>query len=340
MPTRGDMAPMRFVSPDLAGLPPPPAVEGLDFEAIVAGRLAELEVKLGEAGLDDIIPVLALEGEPLVIDQQVNAAFELAYRQRVNDAVRANLWATAVGPQMDHLAATFYDVTRLVIVEADPDAVPPVAQVDESDDDFRERAPLSMEARSGAGPEGAYIYLAKAADGDVLDVAVYGAEDGAFYGEDEDTPVMPAEILIVALSRTGDGTASTELQAAIRAALSPEDARPIADKVTIESARVIHFSVEAVIRHAPGADPAPLAETATARAWAYVRARHRVGRLQQRLGIGAALKVTDVEEIGVVLRDAEGEIIDVGDINPGPKGAAFCTGITVEAQVMTGGWSV
>ena len=48
------MAPMRFVSPDLAGLPPPPAVEGLDFEAIVAARLAELAIRLDDARLDDI----------------------------------------------------------------------------------------------------------------------------------------------------------------------------------------------------------------------------------------------------------------------------------------------
>jgi phage-related baseplate assembly protein len=337
MPARGDMAPMRFVSPDLAGLPPPPAVEALDFEALLAARLADLDTLLGEAGLDDIRPVLALEGEPLVIAQQVGAAFELAYRQRINDAVRGVLWATAVGGQMDHLAATFYGIARLIVVPADPGAVPPVLEVKESDDAFRARGLLSLEARSTAGPEGAYIYFA-VQNPAVKDAAVYGEEDGAYYGVDAEDLVLAPEVLVVILAQAGDGTADAPLRAAVLASLNAEEIRPIGDKVVVEAASILKFSAEGVIRYAAGADPAPLIEAAQAQAQAYCDARHKVGRNVQRLGIGAAMKVTDVEEIELVLKDENGDVI-VGDIVPGPKGAAYCTGIAITAAIMTDSWS-
>lgn len=331
------MAAMRFVAPPLANLPPPPAVEGLDFEVLLQARLDELGERLTDAGLDDIASVLVLEAEPLAIAQQAGAAIELAYRQRINEAVRACLIATAAGEQLDHLALTFYGVARLVLVEEDLGANPPVAEVLEGDGDYRARALLSLEAHSSAGPEGGYLYFTLSADPDVLDAAIYGEEDDAIYGEDGDAVIAP-EVLVVALSRVGNGAASEELLGTIAAALNAEEVRPIGDRVTVEPATVIEYSVEGVLYYAPGADPAPLLALAQAQVEAHCAARHRVGRKVQRLGVGAAMKVSDVDEIEVTLLDALGEEILAEEIDPGSKGAAYCTGVVLSVQVGTDSW--
>ena len=59
-------------------------------------------------------------------------------------------------------------------------------------------------------------------------------------------------------------------------------------------------------------------------------ARRRVGAIVQKLGLGAALKVTDVEEI-VLTSPAT-------DVAPGSKGAGFCTAITITTEAAEDSW--
>lgn len=325
----------RFLAPDLSALPPPPAVEALDYEATVAARKADLDARLRAANLDESADLLALEAEPLTIAIQSDASFEINQRGRVNDAVRAVMASTARGLDLDHVCVTNYGVARLTLVEADPDADPPVLEVKEDDDTYLARALLSMEARSGAGPEGAYLSIALGASSDVLDAQIYSEDDGAVYANGD--PVIAPEILIVVVSRIGDGTASSGLLEAVAAEASPEDRRPIGDKVTVEPATILRYSVEAVLKHGPGPSE-PILEAARARAEAHVAQRRFVGRKVQRLGIGGALKVTDVEELELVIRDADGAVITAETIDPGSKGSAYCTGITLEGVVLEDSW--
>lgn len=298
----------------------------VDAEAILAARLADLDVRLRAVGLGDVADDLVLESEPQTVAQQTNTAFDVNLRGRINDAVRGNLIATATGASLDHLAVTLYGVQRLTLVEADPDANPPVLAVPEADADYRERAMLSFEARSSAGPQGGYEFFAKLPG--VLDVRAYGEDDGALYANDD--PVLAPEVLIVVLGRDGDGTPSSQLLADVAAALGPEEIRPCGDKVTVEPATVTTYDVVGVIKHAPGADPAPLLAAAEARVAGYVQARRKIGRLHQVLGIGAAMKVTDVEEIELTS--------PVADIDPGSKGAGYCASITLTAEIVEDDW--
>lgn len=325
----------RFVSPNLAGLAPPPAVENLDFETILAARVADLSTRAVAAGLTDVPGVLALDSEPLTIAEQTNSYFELLMRTRINDAVRANLIATATGADLDHLAATFYGVERLLISAEDDTTTPITAAVYEDDDTFRERALLSMEARSTAGPEGGYIYFALQADSNVLDAACYSEDDGAVYADG--TSVLAPEVLVLVLSRTGSGAASGALLATVKSALSPEEIRPIGDKVTVEAASVSEYSVVGVVRYAPGADPSVIVAQATASMQNYTTSRHAIGRVAQRLGLGAALKVTNSEEIILTVYNADGGVI-TGDVDPGSKGAPYCTSITITAEIADDSW--
>lgn len=317
----------RFASPNLAGLPPPDALGAVDYEAMLAARIADLKARLTAAGLPDVAARLDSEAEPLTIGQETDSHGEMLLRQRVNEAVLANMIAYATDANLDHLVATRFGISRLVVTPADPDAVPPVEAVMERDEDFRDRALLSMEAHSSAGPEGGYAYFALQASAEVHDVAVYGEEDEAEYiGGD---PVLAPEVLVTILGKEGV-VASSGLRATVLAALNQEEVRPVGDKVTVESATVETYAVVGVVRHAPGADPAPLLALAHAQVAAYAAARYRIGRIAQRLGIGAAMKVTDVEEIVLTLPAA--------DVDPGSKGAAWCTSITLTAEVAEDDW--
>ena len=312
----------RFVSPDLSRLPAPDALEALDFEALVTARLATLVERAQARGFP--YDVETLESDPLVIDQQTGAVHELTVRSRVNDAVRAVLLVTATGPQLDHIAATYYGISRLVVTPATGNQ----PAVMEADADFRARIALAVEAWSTAGPEGAYIFHALEADGNVLDVAVYSEEDGAVYANA--TPVLAPEVLVVVLSRLGNGTPSNALLAKVLDDLSGREVRPIGDKVVVEPATIVPYAVTATLRVRAGADPALLAAEARSRVEAYVTARRRVGAIVQKLGLGAALKVTDVEEI-VLTSPAT-------DVDPGSKGAGFCTAITITTEAAEDSW--
>lgn len=325
----------RFVSPNLAGLAPPPGVEDLDYEAILAARLEDLGDRATAIGLTELPAILGVESEPLTLGQETGSYYEMVLRARVNDAMRACLIATATGAQLDHLASTFYGVARLLITPADEEVEPPVAAIYEDDETFRARALLSIEARSVAGPEGAYVYFALQADADVKDAACYGEEDGAKYEDDSD--VTAPEVLIVVLSRTGNGEPDEDLLETVTEALNDEEIRPIGDKVTVEPATIVEYSVEGVVKYATGADPGVIVAEAEARIQAYADARHRIGRVVQLFGIAAALKVTDAEEVELVVLDADDDPI-TDDIDPGSKGAAFCTSIAVTAEVVDDSW--
>lgn len=203
---------------DLSQLPAPDVVEALDYETLLAERKATL-ISLYPADQQAAIArTLTLESEPIVKLLQENAYREIILRQRVNEAARANTVAFALGGDLDHLGAN-NGVSRLTITLADDTAIPPVAAVMESDDDFRLRVAGAFEGLSVAGPTGAYEYHAKSADGRVADASAISPS--------------PAVVTVTVLSREGDGTAPDDLLSIVDAALNDENVRPVADRVTV-----------------------------------------------------------------------------------------------------------
>lgn len=212
---------------DLSQLPAPSVVEELDYETLLEERKATL-ISLYPADQQAAVTrTLVLESEPIVKLLQENAYREFILRQRVNEAAQAVMVAYAMNGDLDQLAAN-NGVQRLVITPADDEAVPPVAAVMESNADLRQRIPAAFEGMSVAGPTGAYEFHALSADGNVADASVISP--------------APAEITVSVLSRTGDGTASAELLAAVSAALNDEDVQPVADRVTVQTARMVQVA--------------------------------------------------------------------------------------------------
>lgn len=289
--------PATFTAIDLSRLPAPDVVEPLSYEAIYAQMLAKVREYLPD--FDD-----SIESDPAVVVLQVAAWFRLLDRQRINDAARAVMLASATGADLDQLGA-LVSVQRLVLVEANAEEGTPA--VLESDDAFRRRITLAPEGFSVAGPRGAYIFHALSADPDVLDA-------------DADSP-DPAEVVVTVLSRTGDGEASPALLASVAAALSDEDVRPLGDRLTVQSAEIIDYAIEATITPYAGPDAAIVLAEAQARIDRFVEENRRIGRDVRRAGINAALFPAGVHNVAIASPAA--------DIVIGAGQAAHCTGITL-----------
>ncbi|ADO10846.1 Baseplate assembly protein J (GpJ) [Pantoea vagans C9-1] len=148
---------------DLSQLPAPQIIEVPDFESLLAERKEALIALYPADEQAAMRRVLALESEPVVKSLQENTYREILLRQRINEAAQAVMVAYAIGSDLDQQAAR-NNVKRLTITPANPDAVPPVDAVMESDDALRVRVPEAFEGLSVAGPTGAYEFHAKSAD--------------------------------------------------------------------------------------------------------------------------------------------------------------------------------
>lgn len=291
---------------DLAQLLPPPVVEPLDFETIVQEMVDDLQARAPEFSA-------LVESDPAMKLIQVFAYRELGLRNRVNMAARAVTLALAVGADLDHLAAR-YGVTRLVVTPADPDAIPPTPAVMESDVDFRQRIPLSLEGYTSAGSEGAYVFHALTASGQVKDVAAVSPD--------------PGEVTVYVLSRDGNGAAEPALIDKVNAALNDQHVRPMTDHVTVLTASIVDYEIEAVLHILPGPDAEVVEAAARAAVEDFARAQHRMGCDINLSGIYAALHQPGVHRVELTGPTADLEVTE-GE-------AAFCTDIILSHVVLAG----
>jgi phage-related baseplate assembly protein len=285
---------------DLSSLPAPSVLESLDFEAVYEEGLGVFRDYMGDNWS------AALESDPVTKVLEVGAYIKVGNRARVNDAGKALLLAHAIRGDLDHLGANV-NLKRLVIQAEDLLAVPPVPEVREEDDPFRERIQLAYEGLTTAGPRNSYILHARNASGLVADAT---AESPA-----------PCNVTVTVLSSEGKGVASPELLATVRAALNDDDVRPVGDRVTVQSAQIIDYRIDAIL-HMSGAGPevdASLAE-ANNRLAAWINPRKRLGVEVARSAVDAQLHIAGVSRV---------ELIGWVDLAPTKAQAAFCTGFTV-----------
>lgn len=291
---------------DLSLLPQPDVIERLDFEAILAERKATF-ISLYQADQQAAVAAtLELESEPITKLLQENAYRELILRQRINEACRAVMLAYAAGTDLDQIGANF-DVRRLVIDPGNPDATPPVEPTHESDDDFRARIQMSFEGLTTAGSKGSYIFHGLSADANVKDI-------------DPVSP-LPGNVTVYVLSRTADGAASPELIATVAAALNADNIRPMTDRVTVQSAAIVAYSVQAELVILPGPDPDVVRQTALNAITAYTEAQRKIGYDITLSGVYAALHQPGVQRVNLTAPNGN-LVIGIGQ-------ASHCTGITL-----------
>ncbi|MDU6414739.1 baseplate assembly protein [Mixta calida] len=291
---------------DLSQLPAPDVVEVLDYETLLAERKATLISLYPAEQQAAIARTLSLESEPIVKLLQENAYREVILRQRVNEAAQANMVAYASDGDLDQLGAN-NGVTRLTLTPADDTTIPPTPAVMESNDDFRLRVASAFEGLSVAGPTGAYEYHAKSADGRVADASAISPS--------------PACVTVTVLSREGNGEAPPDLLAVVDAALNDEDVRPVADRVTVQSASIVNYAVEAALYLYPGPEAEPVRAAAKKKLAAFVSAQARLGRDIRKSALYAALHVEGVQRVELA-QPAADVVLDKTQ-------AAYCTGFRI-----------
>lgn len=267
---------------DLSQLPAPQIVDEPDFETLLAERKDAFVALYPVDEQAAVARTLALESEPITKQLQESTYREVLLRQRINEAAQAVMVAYALGGDLEQLAAN-YNVKRLTVTSADNDAVPPVAAVMESDEALRLRVPAAFEGLSVAGPTAAYEFHARSADGRVADASA--------------TSPAPAEVVLTVLNREGDGTADNDLLAVVEKALNSESVRPVADRLTVRSAEIIPYRVEATIFLYPGPETEPVMEAAKVSLQKYIASQTRLGRDIRRSAIYAALHVEGVQRV-------------------------------------------
>ncbi|BDY51215.1 baseplate J/gp47 family protein [Escherichia coli] len=288
---------------NLSDLPVPDAIVVPDAAVIFGAWLARLRE------LDPEFDAL-VESDPTYKQGEVTA-FQLTLAfQRVNDAVRAVFLASAQKADLDQIGAAF-NVGRMVIVPANPDAVPPTDAVMEEDEAFRERIQLSWSQLNTAGARNAYRFHARSADEDVLDADAYGPEEHGRAGE----------VDVYVLSREGNGTASEALLDAISARLNADEIRPLTDFVTVKSAIINDYTVTAELEIPDGPDAGEVLENAKNTLMSYTRLANRINGMVPLSAIYAALQQTGVAR--VILSSPR------ADIEPATGTAPRCAAVNV-----------
>lgn len=287
---------------DLSLLPAPQVIEDLSFDDILADLKVDFIARHPAAA-----DVIDLESEPVVKLLEVVAYRETLLRARLNDEARALLLSYSTGADLDHIGATYYQEQRLVITPADPLALPPVPEVLESDDDYRQRLVLKPESYSVAGPSEAFKFHALSADGNIKSASV--------------TSPIPGTTTVYVLSRIGTGVPDAQMLATVEASLSAETVRPLSEEVLVEAAAIVNYAIDVSLAVYPG----PAGEAAIAAAQAALAKlavdSHRLDRDVTLSAITAAAQQPGVKRVLVNSPAAE-VVCTIGE-------APWCTGIVV-----------
>jgi phage-related baseplate assembly protein len=275
---------------NLAALPQPLIIEALSYETILEAWLADLLAIYPEASA-----VLALESEPLRKLLEVGAYREMMLRADFNSRAKGLFLAYATGTDLDHVGVTYFQVERLE---------------GESDSNYRTRISLRPDSYSTAGSANSYRYHAMSASAQVKDAS---AINGG-----------PGQVIVTVLSTEGDGTADSELLQTVTDAVNADEVRPLTDTVSVQSAAILTYTIEAIITAGNGPSPAPVLETAIAKAEEYAARQCLLGKGMKRDAVLAALWIDGVED--VVL------IAPLADLPATPEESACCTGITVTIE--------
>lgn len=295
---------------DLSLLTAPTVIESLNYEAILTERKQYLISLYPLEEQENITATLALESEPIVKLLQESAYRELLLRNRVNTAAAAVMLAFAGGADLDQIGAN-YGCARLVITAADDTAVPPVEAVYESDDDYRYRIQMSLDSYTTAGSKESYIYHGLSADADVKDI--------------EPVSPSPGVVTIYVLSRTGDGSASEELIEKVGAALNEESIRPMTDQVTVQSAAILNYTIDAELVLLPGPDQSVVQAAAVSALTEYTEAQKKLGYDITLDGIYKALRQTGVQKVNLTTPQ--------NHISIGSGQAGHCASMNVTVEV-------
>ncbi|WP_289141154.1 baseplate J/gp47 family protein [uncultured Pseudomonas sp.] len=323
---------------DLSTLPAPEVLEPIDFETMYQEVLSDFRQQMGDQW------TAVLESDPVVKLLEVAAYQKMLGRARVNDAAKASLLAYAQRTDLDNRAAD-YDVQRLTIIPADPDAIPPVAAVMESDNALRYRTRLSLEGLSVAGSRGAYEFHGLSASANVANVSV---DSPTFIGVEVNAALraqlppgaivvvcdydaglqdpLPGDVSLAVLPTLESAEPGDELVNTVLRVLSAEDVRPLTDRPRAQLGKPTSYQVIADLELESGPDPAVVLSASRAGLDAAIaEARSLEGQLPLS-ALYAALHVSGVRRVRLTS--------PVADVVCDKRHYPSCTNILLTSRVV------
>jgi phage-related baseplate assembly protein len=214
-----------------ANLQPMIVLEKIDVEGILAQRMGRLKTLW--AGYDP--PAAAqydvenLEFDPIKINQEVCAYFELLVRDRVNQAARSITLAYAIGTDLEAIATRY------------PGGVPRLPN--ESDDRYRRRIWLSPNTLSPHGTAEAYEFWALSAMPELRDVTAIRSVQFDYY----------PTILITCLKEPPDDPRPTDEELVqVRAYIQSLSRQGLTDVISINAPKIREITYKIAVWLYPG----------------------------------------------------------------------------------------
>ncbi|CAA0097589.1 Uncharacterised protein [BD1-7 clade bacterium] len=271
---------------DLSKLPAVDFTPQLTIEQITAEAITWLADNEGD--------IIEGPGDPRYRLIRSLAVRERLLRQASNEAHKNRTLAYGRGAALDHTGTTYHHTERLL---------------NETDDDYRHRCALAPEGYSTAGPIGAYLFHAKSASENVKDVEFISPQ--------------PLDVILPVLSTEGDGTANQALLNSVAHAVNQDHVRPQGDRVTVQSAEILTYSISGTVHTYPGPDHNIVKAAALKALQTYTKEEHRLQGIVSDSGIKAHTHLPGVAYVA---------LNNWADIFAEKHQAPYCTAITLTVK--------
>lgn len=179
-----------------------------------------------------------VDSDFIMLALSVAAASKIEDLEFINVATRQNFLETATGEFLDLIGA-IKNVTRLVLIEEDLTANPPVAQVLESDDAFRQR--IEEAVPDNASTPDKYEFLTKQYSADIESALAFKPNKNSF------------TVNIAIKTVSNNGIATPEFLAEVQEYMSDRSRRAIGDDIVVVNATAVPVNVSGTITLLTGA---------------------------------------------------------------------------------------
>lgn len=297
--------------------------------AYVAARDPEKAARLDEA--------LANDSELLAMMLQAFTLRLQNHARKYNARIKQMLAWWAEGSNLDARLADM-GLERRTISEGDPNAFPPIPAELEADDDARIRYYLAPHAPAAGSRlqyrreamtlgERAQVTVESPSPGKVVVTYTFSADGFAAQMKDANgRRTAPGAVTVTVLSREGDGTPSPELLAAVAAHFTRDDVKPETDLVTVQSATIVGYQINAVLYISPGPDSQLTKAAAEGALAVYASECHRLNSYVDPSWIDHVLHASGAKRLQL--------LEPLAPIECAAHEAPYCTGINVEVRTL------
>lgn len=261
-----------------ANLQPMIVLEKLDVETILAQRMVRLKQLWShyDPPAAAQYDVENLEFDPIKINQEVCAYFELLLRDRVNQAARSVTLAYAIGTDLDAIASRY------------PGGVPRLPN--ESDDRYRRRIWLSPNVLSPHGTAEAYEFWALTALPSLRDVTAIRSVQFDYY----------PTILITCLKEPpADPKPTDEELVRVRAYIQSLSRQGLTDVISVNPPKIKEIEYKIAVWFYPGTNADTTMNQIVGNIATLVNDQYWLGHDHSHTAIHAACRMTGVHHVDI-----------------------------------------